>query len=294
MYVSNPFIPKVRRLAVNDATIGGLTYQQAALKYGVTKSAICKWVKKAQSLDPRSYIDTISSHPHHHPNELSKQVIEKIITLRKQLKRCAPIIHAHLKREGVPVSLSSVWRTLKRQNLVRRKRAHFITPPLSSVTAETPGSLIQADTIHFSRPDSSRFYVYSVLDTYTRLAYAEYHKHISVDNSLKVISNAIKQFGFPFKVIQTDHGVEFSQSFYFALQRQSICLKYIRVRRPNDNAQVERFNRTLQEECFSSQIPSERTLSQKLEEYLVYYNEKRLHLSLNCLTPKEFVSKLLT
>lgn len=279
-------------MAVNDVLVRGLTYQEAALKYGVVKSTVCKWIKKATAFYQNEYIDTKSSRPHHHPNELSAETIDKIIALRKKLKRCAPIIHAHLIRDGVNISLSSVGRVLKRHNLVRRKRAHFKTPALSPIS-NAPGSLIEADTIHFARRDNSRFYIYSVLDTYTRLAYAEYHRHITPETSLKVIINAAQRFGFPIKVVQTDHGSEFGQSFYFSLQKQSIPLKYIRVRKPNDNAHIERFNRTLQEECFLFQTPSERLITQKLNEYLVYYNEERLHLSLSCLTPKEFVSKVL-
>lgn len=44
-----------------------LTYQEAALKYGVAKSTICKWMKKA-SEDQKTYIDTQSSR--RHPHEL--------------------------------------------------------------------------------------------------------------------------------------------------------------------------------------------------------------------------------
>lgn len=292
MYVSNPFIPKVRRLAVNDVLVRGLTQKEVALKYGIVKSTICKWIKKAENFYQNEYIDTFSSRPHHHPNELSQEVIERIIELRKSVKRCAPIIHAHLLNEGINVSLSSVGRVLKRNHLVREKRAHFKLPLVSPLSS-APGSLVEADTIHYVRRDHSRFYIYSVLDTYSRLAYAEYHKHITPDISLKVVTNAAERFGFPLQVIQTDHGEEFSQSFYFSLQRQNIPLKYIRTRKPNDNAHIERFNRTLQEECFSSKTPSERFISRQLNDYLVYYNEQRLHLSLHCLTPRQFVSKVL-
>lgn len=291
MYVSNPFIPKVRRLAVNDVRLRKLTYEQAARKYGVVKSTICKWMKKATK-DQKTYIDTESSRPHHHPQELKTDVVQRIIELRNQYKRCAPIIHAYLVREGVKVSLASVGRVLKREGLVRKRTVYFHTP-VPAVCTDAPGSLVEMDTIHYVRSDKSRFYVYSVIDTYTRLAYAEYHKSISPSVSIQVIHNAGKQFGFPFHVIQTDHGVEFSQSFYFSLQRQHIPVRYIRVRKPNDNAHVERFNRTLQEECFASRTPAEKTLSQKLQDYLVYYNTERLHLSLQCLSPADFVSKLL-
>jgi putative transposase len=292
MYVSNPFIPKVRRLAVNDVRIRGLTYEEAGRKYGVVKSTICKWMKKA-SRDQKTYIDTQSSKPHHHPRELPTEIIEKIIETRKRLKRCAQIIHAQLKREGIGVSLSSVKPTLKRQGLVRKKRVFFSTPT-PTVIPDIPGGLVQADTIHFVNSHYSRFYIYAVIDTCTRLAYAEYHPKLSVRTSYEVIKNASKTFGFPFQVVQTDNGPEFSQSLYFALQRKNIPLKHSRVRKPNDNAFIERFNRTLQEECFDSRTPNQRFISKQLQDYLVYYNEDRLHLSLQCLTPKEFVSKVLS
>lgn len=292
MYISNPFIPKVRRLAVNDVRLRKLTYEEAALKYGVVKSTICKWMKKA-SHDQKTYINTVSSRPHHHPHELKPEIVERIVELRNEYKRYAPIIHAHLIRESMQVSLASVGRVLQREGLVRKRKVYFHTP-VPSVVSDAPGSLVEVDTIHYVRSDMSRFYIYSVIDTCTRLAYAEYHRSISPSVSVQVIHQATKHFGFPLQVIQTDHGIEFSQCFYFALQRQHIPVKYIRVRKPNDNAHIERFNRTLQEECFGARTPSERTISKQLQDYLVFYNTKRLHLSLQCQTPTEFVSKLLS
>jgi transposase InsO family protein len=276
---------------VNDVRLRGLTYEEAALKYGVVKSTICKWMKKAPE-DQKTYIDTISSRPHHHPNELRPEIVERIVSLRKQLKRCAPIIHAHLLKEHITVSLSSVARVLQREGLTRKRRVHYQVP-IPPVIPDIPGGLVQADTIHYVKPDYSRFYVYAVIDTCTRLAYAEYHPKLSVQTSLHVLNHASQSFGFPFKVVQTDNGPEFSQNLYFALQRKNIPLKHSRVRKPNDNAFIERFNRTLQEECFNSRIPNQRTISQQLQDYLVYYNQQRLHLSLNCKTPTDFVSKLL-
>lgn len=277
---------------MNDVRLRGLTYEEAALKYGVVKSTICKWMKRAPE-DQKTYINTRSSRPHHHSNELPPEIVEKIIETRKRLNRCAQIIHAQLKKESMEVSLSSVKRVLKRNNLVRKRRAHFITPA-PPVIHDTPGGLVQADTIHYVRSNYSRFYVYAVIDTCTRLAYAEYHPKLSVKTSLEVLRHASQSFGFPFKVVQTDNGPEFSESLYFALQKQHIPLKHSRVRKPNDNAFIERFNRTLQEECFNSRTPNQHTISQQLQDYLVYYNQHRLHLSLNCQTPTEFVSKLLS
>lgn len=291
-YTSNPMMGKVRRLAVNDVKYGRATQAQAARKYGVTRSAICKWLKRAHK-DHRIFIDTLPSRPKSHPNELSPQVIEAIISLRLKLGRCAPIIHAHLKNEGVSVSLSSVGRVLKRYGLTRKKKQARWKVKVERPASDKPGALVQTDTIHIVKRNYSRFFIYTVIDTFTRLAYAQYRPRINPQNSVFAVKKASRYFGFPLQVIQADNGQEFSQYFTSNLGRNGIQVRHSRVGKPNDNAYIERFNRTLQEECFDNRIPNERTISRQLRDYIDHYNQKRLHLSLNCMTPREFVSKVL-
>lgn len=292
-YTSNPYIGKVRRLAVNDVRLGRLTQAQAARKYGVTRSAVCKWVKKA-SPDHREFIETKPSRPRSHPNQLDPSVVNRIIELRIRLKRCAPVIHAHLRKEGIKVSLSSVARVFRRYGLTAKKKRAKWMIKVPRPTSDRPGVLVQADTIHIVKKDYSRFFIYTVLDTFTRLGYAEYRRRITQETSISVVKKANNYFGFPFQVIQTDNGSEFKQRFSFRLARNQIKVRHSRVRKPNDNAHIERFNRTLQEECFNSRMPNERTVSKQLKEYITYYNQERLHLSLNCMTPRQFVSKVLS
>lgn len=292
-YTSNPYAAKARRLAVNDVRFGRCTVSSAARKYGVVRSTIWKWMKKAHP-DHRVFIHTVPSRPKHHPNELKPEIVARIVTLRKELKRCAGIIHAQLKREKVQVSLSSVERTLRRQKLTRKKKPAKWYTPLPRPLSDAPGALVQMDTIHYIKPDKTRFYIYAVIDTYSRLAYAEYHPKLSQAMSQEVLIHAQKLFGFPFTMVQTDNGPEFATGLQISLDRRKIKLRHSRVRTPNDNAHIERFNRTIQEECFNGFLPREKTISQKLKVYIAFYNTKRLHLSLNCQTPTEFVSKLLT
>ena len=287
-YTSNPYVGKARRLAVNDVLYGRCSITEAACKYGVTRSTIWRWMKKAPR-DHRVLIQTLPSRPRHHPNQLKPEVVMRIIQLRRELKRCAVIIHAQLRREGVQVSLSSVKRTLKRHNLTRKKKQATCYTSLPRPLADAPGVLVQVDTIHFINPDKSRFYIYAVIDTYSRLAYAEYHPRLSQATSHSVIMQAQKRFGFPIMMIQTDNGPEFKDGLQASLGRQRIHLRHSRIRTPNDNAHVERFIRTIQEECFGGFLPNENTVAKKLKAYIVFYNTHRLHLSLNCLTPTEFM-----
>ena len=49
--------------------------------------------------------------------------------------------------------------------------------------------------------------------------------------------------------MQSDNGLEFSEHFAQRLKSNNIALRHTRLGRPNDNAHIERFNRTIQEEC---------------------------------------------
>lgn len=292
VYISNPFIGKTRRLAVNDVLVRRLSHALVARKYGVHRSTIGRWVKRAPE-DRKTFIETLPSRPKSHPHQLSQEVVERVIEVRKELKRCAPVVYQTLVNEGVKVSLSSVERILRRHQLTRKKKQ--FKPPYAKLErplAENPGDLVQVDTIHCVKLDYSRFFIYAVIDIYSRMAYAEFQPHISAKTSFKVIQNATHYFNFPIKMIQTDNGSEFSEDLYLKLKQKGILLRHTRVGRPNDNAHVERFNRTLQEECFNSKLPDELYVKTMLEKYLNFYNSQRLHLSLNCLTPYQFVAKL--
>lgn len=294
-YTNNPLMPRARMKARNDVVWRELSMAEVSRRYGVSRSTIWRWVKRAKKLklNGNSFIDTISSAPKHHPNQLDKKIVRRIVKLRKKLKRCAPVIHAHLRMEGINISLSSVKRTLKRYQLTRKKRQANYYIAIPRPVAETPGQLVQVDTIHLIRSDYTRIFIYAVIDLYSRLGYAEYHERINHQTSFQVILNAQRYFRFKIHTIQTDHGPEFSPSLSYLLRRKKIVLRHSRIRTPNDNAHVERFIRTIQEECFEGRLPDENSVARQLKNYITYYNHRRLHLSLNCLTPTQFVAKVL-
>lgn len=292
-YTSNPHIGKTRRKAVNDVLYHGCTQDQVARYYGVARSTVCKWMKRASSYH-RLYILTRSSEPKKQAKALDTAIVERIVVERMKHQRCAPVIHAVLKSEGIKISLSSVERRLRRQQLTRKKcRASFYKPQPRPVS-DRPGALVQVDTIHFTRNDYSRFYIVTVLDTFSRLAFALYTPKLSQKVSLKAIAKAQEYFGFHFEMVQTDNGPEFKDYVMQRLGDLHIAIRHSRVRKPNDNAHLERFNRTIQEVCFDGCTPNEDTVQQEILNYLEYYNNHRLHLRINCLTPRLFVSKLLT
>ena len=190
------------------------------------------------------------------------------------------------------MSLSSVKRTLDRCGLLKKKspwkRPHDATPRQQ---AASPGDLLEADTIHIMLPDGSRIYVYTVIDLYSRWAYAAVVEKIGAAPSVRFIRKARRTAPFIFEMIQTDHGPEFSTWFTHGLMTMGCAHRHSRVRQSNDNAHIERFNRTIQEECFDRVPHTIPSFKKALRPYLKYYNAERMHMGINYLTPMEVMRR---
>ncbi len=152
-----------------------------------------------------------------------------------------------------------------------------------------PGDLVEIDTIHLFNPISKqKRYVYTVIDLYTRMAYARVYGDLKPGHSIDVIIEAEQYFGFKFKTVQSDNGLEFSRYFETKLEAKGIQIRHTRLGRPNDNAHIERFNRTIQEECTGSyylESESLKKLDNKILNYIDFYNYKRIHLGIGYRTP---------
>lgn len=287
-YTNNPKMPKVRQQAVKLVKLKKWSIRKVARYLGYNPSTVSRWVQKAPS-DLRKTIPTLSSRPKTHPKMLSEEVVSKIIDERLKNNRCSEVVHKQLELDGVVVSLSSVKRTLKRTNLIREKspwkKWHFSLPRPEVVNK---GDLLQLDTVHFHVSDGSRFYVYTIIDIYSRWAYAKVVEKISAGNSVDFLIEAHERAGFEFKMIQTDNGPEFTQHFTDMARLRGIMHRHSRIRKSNDNAHIERFNRTIQDECFGTRMPInyDRYVS-LIDNYLDYYNNRRLHLGIGLKTPAQ-------
>lgn len=287
-YSKNPYLPKVRKFAVSLVR-KGWSIRRTARYIGVSPGTVSKWCARAPE-DGRKTIPTRSSRPHTSPNRIPYEIEQAIVKERLKSRRCGQVVHQMLLRQGIKVSLSTVHRVLDRYELTRKygpwKRRHLTVPRPKIAKV---GDLLELDTIHEMLNPSQRMYVYALIDVASRWAWALATKKANVWQSLNFVKLAQKNSLFPFHLIQTDHGSEFSQHFS---ERVGIEHRHSRVRRPTDNGYVERFNRTLKEECFSYVKKHPKHYNEALKEWLTYYNEQRLHIGINYLTPLEKVREL--
>ena len=250
------------------------------------KYEICKWRIGSESSSPK------------HPHTLAEDLVQLVLDVGDQIKRCAEVVWHHINKIlCISISLSSVRRILKHHHRIEKPKYHrnrrykgLLRPKILN-----PGDLVEIDTIHLFNPVSKqKRYIYTIVDLYTRMAYARVYEDLKPGHSIDAITEAEQYFGFKFKTVQSDNGLEFAKYFETRLEAKGIKIRHTRLGRPNDNAHIERFNRTIQEECTGSYyLESEplKKLDNKILNYIDFYNYKRIHLGLEYRTPAEMLHR---
>jgi transposase InsO family protein len=290
MYTINPNMPKVRMNAVKLVR-SGWGVRRTARYMGCSPGTITKWCRKAKLLNQRQVIPTESSRPHHSPHRIPQSIRDAIVKKRmSKYPRCGAVIQRELQNEGIQVSTSTVNRVLDNHGLLKKKskwkRFWRNTPrPLPAHA----GDLVELDTIHFLphwyRNDTTRWYIYTGIDVNSRNAFAKAVERIAPGPSLHFARQITSIAKFNVTCFQTDNGQEFGRYF---TQNIGVRHRKIRKRKPNDNAHIEKFNRTLQDECVNRKVWSNiEELNLCLEEYLIHYNNRRLHMGIEFMTPAQ-------
>jgi putative transposase len=132
--------------------------------------------------------------------------------------------------------------------------------------------------------EKKRMYTFTLIDVYSRSTYAKTYARMNAATSVRFVKEAQRHAPFSFEMLQSDHGPEFGKWFVSRIQKKH---RYSRIGKPNDNAHIERFNRTIQEECLDKVERTPEAFNRALSKYLPWYNNERHHFGLNLKTPRE-------
>lgn len=197
-----------------------------------------------------------------------------------------------LRRLGHEWNHKRVYRVycLLKLNL-RRKAKKRLPPrdPMPLLVPSRPDEVWSADFMSDTLYNGVRFRTFNVLDDFNREALA-----IEIDTSLpsqrlvRVFEQLKAERGLP-NVLRTDNGPEFlGEAFVSWCEANDILIDYIEPGKPNQNAYIERFNRSYREEVLDTWLF--RNLDEVREltwAWMLEYNEERDHDGLGGLTPVE-------
>jgi len=155
---------------------------------------------------------------------------------------------------------------------------------------QQPGDLVQVDTVSIFTAGLKR-YVFTALDVRTRFAFAYAYKANSSANGRDFIGKFLEVAPFVTKRVQTDNGSEFAKHFDDFCLKHELTHFFNYPRHPQSNGFLERFNRTVQEQCvnlYLDYLDEPDDFNRKLMDYLIWYNTEKPHRGIGKVPPMRY------
>lgn len=272
--------------------------------FDVSRRTLFRWAAvlrreagKLESLNPGSRAPT-----RRRRRDVPEALRQRIIALRTAHARLGKEkIHALLIPEGYAGSVSTVGRILgdlkQRGSIPQRTKFSLsartgrlierVYTPRRKLRRPQGYRVLETDTV-VRFVDGMKRYVLTGIDTESRIAFAgayTNHGSASAADFLRKTRNVLPSCP---PDVQTDNGSEFALHFHKAVAEVGLHFN-THPRSPKENAHVERFNRTLNEEFLRSHRELLRddvaAFNEKLVDWLIWYNGERPHHALGQRSP---------
>jgi len=290
-------------------THGETTTKQA---FGVGRKTISVWKKRLKTKGLVGLKPYSTAPKRRRIMQVNAEVLSFIKTLREKHPRLGktkvkPLLDEYCEMKGIKlVSEAKIGRIIKKYNLFYQKTGRMYHNPSSKYVTNRHKTkrlrvkyspkpkdfgYIQMDTV-VRLVDGRKYYFYCAIDTKGKFALSLPYKHLNSRNTVDFFKKLIITIPYKISTVQTDNGLEFLGDFDKHLKKLNIKHIFTYPRCPKINGVVERYNRSFQEEFLNHNLhllyqPKEFSL--KLSQYLIFYNHKRIHQSLNNMTPLNYL-----
>jgi transposase InsO family protein len=304
------------RLSVLELANALDNVSEACRQRGMTRTQFYEYKRRFQTHGLEGLKDLPPIH-HNHPFTTPPEVAERI--LNKSLENpgwgCVRLSD-QLKLEGISVSSPTIQNILikngmgsKYERLLKleekaQQHAIELTPEQVAqiekanpcfrerhVESSRPGELLSQDTFYVGYLKGvGKVYLHTLVDTYGSYAFGFLHTSKQPEAAVAVLHNEALPFyrdlGLTVQAVLTDNGREFcgkdSHPYEIYLALNEIEHRHTKVRCPQTNGFVERFNRTVLDEFFRPAFrtkfyESVEALQNDLDIWLVHYNTERSH-----------------
>jgi transposase InsO family protein len=266
----------------------GESLSALSIASGIAREVLSRWWQRYDAaglagLQPRSRRPTRS------PTTVRRSVVRTV--LHRRSKAEGPAVIA----TRVPVSVSTVYRIL-----VRHDRSRLQVPAPQEVRRyekTRPGELVHLDVKFLPALRNARWdFEFAAVDDFTREAVAWIATEQSARTAAAFLQRVLDELPYPIESVLTDNAWVFTMQRTFHQSRDTpfaaLCRargirhRLVRPYRPQCNGKVERFFRTVNDECFNRRVLTTfHGRVRALERFIAYYNHERPHLSLGGQTP---------
>ncbi|OUQ86138.1 hypothetical protein B5G50_15490 [Brevibacillus brevis] len=205
-----------------------------------------------------------------------------------------------LRRDyGLQINKKKVYRLMKEENLLhpqREKQRKYPRKLANNREITASNQLWEMDVKYgYIAGEQRFFFMLSLIDVYDR-SVVDFHIGLNCEgkHAAQILQRALwrrQQFEKQERpVIRTDNGPQFiSHTFESSCETFQIEHERIPPKTPNKNAHIEAFHSILEKECLERhEFESYQQAYETVTNYLLFYNERRIHGSLYDLSPVEF------
>jgi putative transposase len=201
-----------------------------------------------------------------------------------------------IRRKGTVWNHKRVYRVYCLLGLNHKRRGKKRLPQRvqqSLLVPQRPDQVWSADFVSDALYEGKRFRTFNVIDDFNREILAiEIDTSITGRRLVRVFERLRDSRGLP-DFMRCDNGPEFlSGEFISWAEANGMKIQYIQPGKPNQNAYIERFNRTYRDEVLNLYLF--RNLQEVREQtywWMIGYNEERPHDSLADMTPAEYMEQ---
>ncbi len=275
-------------------------------RFGISRKTFYKWHKRFDDRDLTTLENYSRAPKTRRKWEVTRLQETRIIKLRKKYLRWGKMKLKIKYQQEYGEEISS-WRIQKviekhqlyydvpKQQKKRRRKKSQKRRIQTLQIKKRAGFLLHLDTIvqHY---EGVRRYIITAIDDLSRIGYARMYPGIGSQNAADFLKRLNYLLERQIENVHHDNGSEFHKHFRRACEELGIPQYWSRVRKPKDNAKLERFNRTLQEEFMELRMMNDPVtdvpgVNRELTEWLIVYNFERPHEALDYEVPWQYARK---
>ena len=172
----------------------------------------------------------------------------------------------------------------------QRNYEHKVYPYLLRDLEITRVNQVWSTDITYIPTGKGFIYLAAVIDWYSKKILS-YRVSNSMDKSfcIEVLNDALKRYPKP-EIFNTDQGSQYTSNEHIEiLKNHNIQISMDGKGRATDNIVIERFWRTIKyEDLYINDYQNVKEIKRAISDFMKFYNKRRLHSTLNYLTPDTF------